>query len=439
MKQVVAVFFMFCAIETVAQTNLQLTLDDCLELALSGNRQLELKGLELEYERQQLSAGKRFFVPEINAYARYFQYLDTKPVYIFPQNINSDLSGPVQLGRAQNFYSGVTLNQHLFDVRMLNGRKLTNYLDELSEKRQQMSEDEIRYEVIKTFYQIEMVGNSIGLLDFNAQRIAKLEAITQTAIENQAVLPITFEELLLHKEDLNITRKEIKNRQGQLEAYMKFLCGIDADTQITQLVNQAEPVISLAALSDTSSNLQMDLLLLQMKMNEEKILQETAVSYPSLDFFMAFEWLQQEGMGDLFSSGSSWFNQHVIGLQLSIPILNPNNRKAKIQENRINNEMLSVQKELLEEKINMQRETARRDLQLARERMDLAERRVAVYEKQFQQETIRYEQEYSSLKDTLEAEEKLRTSQMEMSQRKMDYFLAILELNRANGNLESFN
>jgi hypothetical protein len=26
-----------------------------------------------------------------------------------------------------------------------------------------------------------------------------------------------------------------------------------------------------------------------------------------------------------------------------------------------------------------------------------------------------------------------------MSQRKMDYFLAILELNRANGNLESFN
>ena len=147
MKQVVAVFFMFCAIETVAQTNLQLTLDDCLELALSGNRQLELKGLELEYQRQQLSTNKRFFVPEINAYARYFQYLDDKPVYIFPQNVNSDLSGPVQLGRAQNFYSGISLNQHLFDVRMLNGRKLTNYLDELSEKRQQMSEEEIRYEV----------------------------------------------------------------------------------------------------------------------------------------------------------------------------------------------------------------------------------------------------------------------------------------------------
>ncbi len=439
MKQALVIFLLFCALETVAQAEQQLSLDDCLELALSDNRQLELKGLEMEFQRQQLSTGKRYFVPEINAYARYFQYLDDKPVYVFPQNINPELNGPVQLGATQNFYSGITLNQHLFNVRMLNGRKLTNYLDELSDKRRKMSEDEIRYEVIKTFYQIEMVGNSVGLLDFNMRRLDKLEGVTQTAIENQAVLPITLEELLLHKEELQISQQEIENRQRQLVDYMKFLCGIHPEAQISFVVNQSEPAPTLAQVSDSASSSEMDLLQLQMRMNEEKILQETADSYPSLDFFMAFEWLQQEGMGDLFSSGSTWFNQHMIGLQLSIPLLNPNNRKSKIQENRINQEILSVQHELLEEKVRMERATARRDLQLARERLDLSERRVAVYEKQFHQETIRYEQEFSTLRETLEAEEKLRSSQMEMSQRKMDYFLAILELYRTYGNLESFN
>jgi outer membrane protein TolC len=191
--------------------------------------------------------------------------------------------------------------------------------------------------------------------------------------------------------------------------------------------------------NDSVSNTELELLQLQMKLNEEKILQETAGSYPSLDFFMAFEWLQQEGMGDLFSSGSTWFNQHMIGLQLSIPLLNPDNRKSKIQENRINQEMLSVQQDLLQEKIRMERATARRDVQLSRERLELSERKVTVYERQFHQETIRYEQEFSTLKETLEAEEQLRRSQMEMSQRKMDYFLSILELYRSYGNLESFN
>ena len=439
MKKVLAVLFVFFSVEVIAQEELQLTLDDCLERALSGNRQIELKNLEIEFQRQQLAGQRRLFVPEINAYARYFQYLDDRPVFIFPQNINPELSGPVQLGGAQNFYSGITLNQHLFDVRMLNGNKLSNYLDELTQKRQQMSEDEIRLEVIRTFYQIEMVGDGLDLLDFNNDRLEKLQRVTQAAVENEAVLPITLEELALHQEELEISRMEIQNRQQQLEDYMKFLCNIQPETRIYLVQGGSETEPAMLDISDSVSSNELELLNLQMKMNEEKILQETAGSYPSLDFFMAFEWLQQEGMGDLFSSGSTWFNQHMIGLQLSIPLLNPNNRKSKIQENRINQEILSVQQDLLEEKLRMERAAARREVQLTRERLDLSVRRITVYERQFRQETVRYEQEFSTLKETLEAEENLRTAQMEMSRRKMDYFLSILELYRAYGNLESFN
>lgn len=423
------------------QAELQLTLDECLDKALEDNQQLSLQSLELERESMNIRSGAGFIRPEINGYARFYQYLDDQPIYVFPENGPAPLSGFVPLGAPLNFYSGVTVNQPLFDARMIRGRGVREKAEEIIRLRQEMNEDEIRYEVIKTFYQIRIVEESDAVLVYNQGRLKQLESITRSAVENEMALSSTLEELRLRMSELDLAIDEINNNREKLFGYMRLLCHIPEETAITLITRDslALPEFSSFNNADSITGAAWEILELQKALSEESLQQTAAETYPTVDLFMAFQWLQQEGYGDLFTSQGTWFNQHLIGVKLNIPIMNPNNRKSTRQEAKINQEIISVQQELVLEKNKLERDNALRDMKLARKNVELAARRLDLYNKQYNQEEVRYEQQFSSLRDLLEAEEKVRTAILEEQRRKIEYFISILEVYRAYGVIESFN
>ena len=420
-----------------AQSVMRLTLQECLDMAMQQNPRLQLSSLQIEKDQVSYSARRQFLLPEIDAYARYFQYLDDRPVYIFPENSNPSLSNAVQLGAPRNFYSGITINQHLFDARMIGGGELSRQVGELQQKRQQISEDEVYYEVVKTFYQLQIIEGSTGVIGFNKERISRLENVTRTAVENEAVLSSTLDELILRKEELSIQEQQLAGQQESLESYMKFLTGLSHQTQL-ELVYMNESLPGQVVVPDSAASREQEALDLQIELREGQFRQESASSYPTLDLFMAFQWLQQEGYGDLFTSDASWYNQHMIGLQLNVPILKPDNRRIKKQQAEIDREVMKAQRELLEDKERMEQGNSYRKMLLAGKKAELASRKVEVYQKIFRQESVRYEQAFSSLRDLLDAEEQYRNAEMELAKAKSEYFIAILEMYQAYGNVRSF-
>ncbi len=416
---------------------MQLSLEECLDLALEHNPRLQLTSLQIEQDRVSYSAGRKFLLPEINAYARYFQYLDDRPVFIFPENANPALSNAVQLGAPRNFYSGITINQHLFDARMIGGRELGRQFEDLQKKRRQINEDEVYFEVVKTFYQLQIINGTGGILSFNRERLSSLENVTRIAVENEAALPSALDELMLRKEELDIQEEQLLSRKESLISYMKFLTDLPEETQV-EFVYANESLPEQVIVPDSTSSREIEALELQIDLQEGKYRQESASSYPTLDLFMAFQWLQQEGYGDLFSSGSSWYNQHMIGLQLNVPILKPDSRRLQKQQADINREVMETQREMLVNKERMEQEESYREMLLAGKRASLASRKADVYKKVFRQESVRYEQAFSSLRELLDAEEQYRNAEMDLAKAKSEYFIAILEMYLAYGNVQSF-
>jgi outer membrane protein TolC len=419
------------------QSIVRLTLDECIDRAFAESPQLKLANLQIQKDFTEYNIKRKFLIPEIDAYARYFQYLDDRPVFIFPENSNTDLSNAVQLGAPQNFYSGVTVNQHLFDARMIGGRNLSEQFNALQATREEVSKDEIYFEVVKTFYQAQIIKESRDILTFNRDRMMQLENITRTAVENEAALASALDEFLLRKEELDIQEEDLLNKSMSLMNYMKFLVGLPLSTNL-ELLTTGSPLPEKVVVPDSSSSKAMEALELQIQLMDGELRQETFSSYPSLDLFMAFQWLQQEGYGELFSSDASWFNQHIIGLQLSIPILNPVSRKNQQQKVQIDRDIIRTQQDLLAEKNRMEQDDTYRAMILAGKKTDLAARKVDVYQKIFQQESIRYEQAFSSLQKLLEAEEQYRRAQIELAKSKSEYFISILELYEAYGSVRSF-
>lgn len=433
----IILFCLGCSGTILAQEVVSLTLNDCLERAVTSSKQLALKRLESEKRDLQYTAERRYFVPEISGYARFYQYLDDRPVYVFPQNINENLSGPVQLGAPLNFYSGITVNQHILDARMFGSKSLRGRMDELSTLQREIDEEEIRYEVIKSFYQAQLLDESRELIIFNTERLDKLEDATRSSVDNGAALGSALEELALRKEEIALSAQELDNQYNQVLGYLRFLCDIPSDTEIRLLASSVENTLEIAS-GDSTRNKTFELLELQKSLSAESQNQLNASTYPTLDFFAAFQWLQQEGYGDLFTTDGTWFNQHMIGLQLNVPILQSNSRKVKAQESQINQQIISAQQDLIQEKARMEQAKARDDLRLAEANVGVAERKVRLYANQFEKSVVRYEQQFSSLQELLEAESKFRSAKIELQRKKIAYFLAILDLNRAYGALDSF-
>ncbi len=439
MKILLMLFFLAWQLMIVqAQDSIRLSLSDCIDRALASNKQLELASLERQKREIQFNQGRSFLVPQINAYARFYQYLDDRPVYIFPQTGTNELSGPVQLGAPLNFYSGVRINQHLIDARMFGGKSVRSDMDELNRLEVSVREEEIIYEVIKTFYQAQTLEQSNKVIRYNKDRVSRLEAVTRASVESGAVQSTALDELRIRKSEIDLAEQDYSNRREQLYAYMRFLCGIPDETEF-QLAQDGDPV-SAGPLTfpDSARVPAYEMLELQKELHTAASGDDMASAYPSLDFFAAFEWLQQEGYGELFGSDADWFNQHVIGLRLEVPILNGNGRKIKTQEDRINREIISKQQELLLEKTKLERQKALQDMELARRNLQIAGQKVNLFRTEFERAEVRYEQEFSTLSELLDSEEKYRRARFEEQKSKTDYFIAIVDAYRSYGLLDTF-
>lgn len=414
-----------------AQNTQILTIQECLELAIQNNKRLKLQKLELSKEQQKLKAEANFLRPEISAFSQYFLYLDDYPVYFFPENTGSNLSGPVQLGADQNFYSGITLEQSLLDARMFGAGKLKQASGEIFERKMQLDENELRYEVFKAYFQVLSLQENQVLLDFNKERLEKLEQITRISVENKYAKTVDLEEIVLRQKELVIRERKFHQAYEQSLNYLKFLCGLPKDQKIAvdntqKLPDGFVPLETMDSIKGTS----WELMELQKQINSSASAKGDFQSYPSLDLFMSFQWLQQEGYGDLFSSNAEWFNQHIIGLRLNIPIISKGNINRK-QQAKLDNEILNLQQELLLESQQMQREKALNALGIAREEMEHHEELLDLRQRQYGQAELRYQEHSAPLRELLEMDDELVKQKVAFQQKRVDYFLRILDLYKA--------
>ncbi|WP_215226398.1 TolC family protein [Echinicola shivajiensis] len=414
-----------------AQNTQMLTIQECLELALQNNKRLKLQKLELNKEQQKLKAEANFLQPEISAFSQYFLYLDDYPVYFFPENTGANLNGPVQLGADQNFYSGIMLEQSLLDARMFGAGKLKQASGEIFERKIQLDENELRYEVLKAYFQVLSLQENQVLLDFNKERLHKLKQITSISVDNKFAKSVDLEEIELRQKELVIRERKFQQGYEQSLKYLKLLCGLPQDQKIA-LVNIQKLETEFVPLEtmDSIKGISWELMELQKQINSSASAKGDSQSYPSLDLFMSFQWLQQEGYGDLFSSNAEWFNQHIIGLRLNIPIISKGTINRKEQA-KLDNEILNLQQELLLESQQMQREKALDASEIARVEMEHHEELLDLRKRQYGQAELRYKEHTASLRELLETDEELVKQKVAFQQKKVDYFLSILDLYKA--------
>jgi outer membrane protein TolC len=247
-----------------------------------------------------------------------------------------------------NINTGVTLNQLVYDTRFFIGIQTFKHLITLSQQTSALTVQDIRYNIIKGYYEVQAAKEIIRVLDSNLVIIQKLLHDTRETYKEGLIEETDVDRLELGESTLKSQINNTKNLYDLGMASLKYNMGL----QLTDQIALTDDIVSLrkqiadAAPSSFDPNQRIEAQLIQtsitLKTYDKK--QRQAGYYPALYGFANLgagsqvnyfhDFFTRENLGN-GQSASNWFDQAYVGFTLKIPIYDGGQKEASVKQAKI--------------------------------------------------------------------------------------------------------
>lgn len=251
-----------------------------------------------------------------------------------------------------NVATGIQISQLFFDGRYVFGVKASKDLMKTARLSSQMSDNDVKYSVMKAYYQAEAAIESKSLLNENLTLVDKLLADTRAIFEQGLIEELDVNRLELVKANLE-NQINLQNQMSEVALVnLKFQMGLPLNDDIILKDNLTElkKDISqqLALQFDAKQRIEYQMLETAVKLQEYNMRQKRVQYFPSLYGFLNYGWNSQvEKFGDFFKSTTTtypdgdtrkrnaWYDQGLVGLSLKVPIFDSGLKLAQVKQAKI--------------------------------------------------------------------------------------------------------
>jgi len=442
------IFFMLLRItETIpAQDSSSVSLQFCIEYALKNSYQQ--KSLELDIRQRQvgLHQKKTGFLPKVDSYAHYFNYFNDLPTYIFPEKEgfilsegNSDRFYPVELGLPHNLNIGIKLNQVIYDQNFFLANKYKTNLITLNQLSSRLTKEEIVYNVSQTYYQAASLKAQIDLVEFNSERIEKIERMLDSQIENGFARTSDKSKILIGRSKLITQKNKAESGYEQMLNYLKFQIGMPVEEKIDIYTDDFNP--DIASLPDTTApneDIRLQLMESQIEINH---LQEEQIKndyYPKLNAFAHFRFQAQRDAFNFFDGNESWYLINLFGVRLDIPIIHGGEKRKNLELAEIKSSQMELARIQLQESLKMDYTNAKNELYNSIESVHLWEENLKIAKNAYDQSSALFEEGLAMLNELLDAEADYREMQAELVKARYAHKIAEITYLKSAGHLINF-
>ncbi len=379
-------------------------------------------------------------LPQVNGNASLNHYLQI-PTTLLPGEIVGQPAGtfvPVKFGTKWNSNAGVSLSQLLFDGQVFIALKARNGTITLQERIAELTEESIRANVYKVYYQLVNGQTQIELLDANLNRLEKLKHDVQVMYDNGFTERVDIDKLSVQIVNLQTEKLRANNMIGNGYSGLKLLMGM--------------PIQDSLVLTDTLSDTQIKdgvLEASQFKYTDRKDYQIAEVTntlnglnvrryklsqIPTIAFVGNYSKQAQRNKFDFFGKGD-WFSTSYIGLQVNVPIFNGFSLNSKIKKAKLELQKSQNQQEALKINIDNEVENAKRNFISAVAAMDYQKKNMTLAEKVYEQTKKKYEIGTGSSSEINTAQVDLKTAQTNYINALNDAIIARVDFLKATGKL----
>ena len=361
------------------------SLDQCVEFAHKNNVQVKNALLAIEVQGQTNREIAGAALPTISTNLSGTDYTKI-PTSLLPGQIFGGAPGtfiPVQFGTKYNANYGASIQQLLFDGQVFIALQARATSMEMQRKNAALTEEAIKANIYKIYYQLSASKTQLNILDANINRIKSLAHDAQIMYKNGFAEKLDVDKLSVQLNNLETEKLKANNSVAIGYMGLKMLMGMPVKDSLvlTDVVNETSLNNAVLTENNFQYNVRKDFQYLGTikKLNEYNIKRYQLSNLPTIAMAGSYSKNAQRSKFDFFEGGN-WFTTSLISLNVSLPIFNGFATDARIKrtkielkqtENQIEALKNSIDNEITQAKLNYMSSVA--TVQFQKKNMELAE------------------------------------------------------------------
>jgi len=430
-----------------------LTMDKCVELALSNSEMVRIAEMNLLAAQGMKQDAFGGFLPKLNVSASYTRLSEVPalsmaaPTYT-PVMVTDLITGlPVngmiitgsedfeyKMGEQDNYSAKLTLTQPLFTWgKIYQGYKISQFSYQLAEENYRKTKNELIFNVKKSFYSVllmrefvNIAQNAVKLMERHYEVIqafyneGKVSSVDVSRVKVQMVNSKT--RLIRAESGLKLAKKALLNIINYPEAQDWEISGellFSGDRDILPLEDYINSAIE--------SRPEMKQTKIQQNIGKSLVKITRAENRPNIAFIGNYEYSRP------FYFDDEWGDSWNVTCALTYPFFNGFSDRGKRKQAKAKLEQIKSGGNLLREGIKLEVEKAYLDKKDAMERIEAQKENVRTAKENLEAIQKRYERGLVSDLDLRETRLALNQAEVEYSQALFDYNVALAELEKAIG------
>ncbi len=341
-------------------------------------------------------------------------------------------------GNPWNANAGVTLSQIVFDGQVFIALKARNGTINYQEKIAELTEENIKANVYKVYYQLVTGKIQMELLEANISRLEKLKHDIQVMYDNGFTEKVDVDKLTVQIANLQTEKLKADNMIKNGYSGLKLLMGMPIKDSLiltdTLDDNQIKDGVLEASQFKYSDRKDYQIIEIANKLNGLNVRRYKLSQIPSFALVGGYSKQAQRDQFDFFSKGD-WFTSSYIGLQMRVPIFNGFSLKAKTQKANLELQKTLNQTEALKISIDGEVENVKNNFTAAIATMDFQKKNMLLAEKVYDQTKKKYEIGTGSSSEINTAQLDLKTAQTNYINALYDAIIAKVDFFKATGKL----
>ena len=387
-------FFILCAVliltvNAEAQNKTKqvyaFSLEECVTFAKNNNVQVKNSLLAIDAQIQTNREIGAAAFPTIGTNAGVNDFIKI-PTSLLPAQIFGGAAGtyiPVQFGTKYNANYGINFQQLLFDGQVFVALKARASSLAWQKKNAALTEEAIKTNIYKIYYQLSASKTQLNILDANIERLSKLAHDAEIMYKNGFAEKLDVDKVSVQLNNLQTEKIKANNSVAIGFMGLKMLMGMPVNDSLalTEVIDEKSLDKDILVENDFQYGVRKDF----QYLSETKKLSEFNVKRYQLGYLPTISFSGSTSKNALrtkfdFFEGGSWFNTTMISLNVNLPLFNGFARDARVKKTKIELKQIenqigalknNIDNEITQAKLNFMSSVA--TMQFQKKNMQLAE------------------------------------------------------------------
>jgi outer membrane protein len=424
--------------DTTLPVRHEFSIQQAVDYAKKNNVNVKNALLDVQIQEQVNREVTSAAYPQISASGSY-TYNAKLPISLIPGEIFGDPPGTFKklpFGVKHNMTGGVELNQLLFDGQVFVGLQARETILRFQEKNVEVTEELIKSNIYKIYYQLVVSKRQIELIDANIARFEKLLHDTREIYKAGFAEQLDIDKVSVALTNLQTEKTKAENGIANGYLGLKLLMGMPIRDELVLTDSLNEDDIKSGILDATAfqynDRKEYQYADLGIQLNKYNIKRYKLSRIPTVSLNAYYN---KNAQRNEFSFGGEWFDISAINLRVAIPIFNGFSTRAKIQKATLELQKSENLRENLKLTIDNDIVSAQNSFRSAIAAMDFQKRNMELAEKVYQQTKKKYEMGTGSQTEINTAQTDLKSAQTNYITALYDAIIARVDFLKATGKL----